>query len=85
MWLFCSLFQQNKVFAELRTHLDKSSTTDSAYDRATLSYLEAVHNIFEKGLLSHEKATDGDHESITEGLEYFIEWCDEASEKGTCI
>ena len=36
-------------------------------------------------LLSHEKATDGDDEiltSITAGLEYFIEWCDEAIEQG---
>ena len=49
------------------------------------SYLEAVNKIFEKGLLSHDKVTDGDDEilaSISEGLEYFIEWCDEAIENG---
>ena len=55
------------------------------YDHATLSYLEAVNKIFEKGLLSHDKVTDGDDEifaSISEGLEYFIEWCDKAIENG---
>ena len=49
------------------------------------SYLEAVNKIFEKGLLSYEKVTDGNDEisaNITEGLEYFIEWCNEAIEKG---
>ena len=54
-----------------------------------MEYLKAVRKIFECGLLSHDKVTDGDALpllSISEGLQYFEEWCDEAISHGNvCV
>ena len=52
------------------------------YDHASLEFLRAPNNIFEQGLLSHYKVTDGDATPLTkmrEGIGYFEEsWCDKA-------
>ena len=78
--------QQEKVIAELTTHtqtMQESAT--SKYDTATLAYLLAIRKIFECGLLSHDKVADGDAApllSISEGLQYFDEWCDKVKKQG---
>ena len=78
--------QQEKVIAELTTHIQMvQQSATCKYDSATLEYLKAIRKIFECGLLSHDKVTDGDAtplSSISEGLQYFKEWCDEAEEHG---
>ena len=55
---------------------------------ATLEFLIALSKIIEKGLLSHKKVTDGDATALTnmtEGLQYFEEWCDEAIYNGNYL
>ena len=78
--------QQEKVIAELTTHIQLVQQLEiSKYDSATLEYLKATRNIFEYGLLSHDKVTDGDAlplQNISEGLQYFEAWCDEAISHG---
>ena len=61
-----------------------SDTLTTKYDRASLEFLRALNNIFEQGLLSHYKVTDGDATPLTKGIGYFEEWCDEAIENGKC-
>ena len=74
------------MIAELTTHIQTvQQSAISKYDSATLEYLRAIRKIFEYGLLSHEKVTDGDASpllSVSEGLQYFEEWCDEAISHG---
>ena len=87
--LMLSNTQQEKVIVEIATYLESTTidTLTTKYDRASLEFLRALNNIFEQGLLSHYKVTDGDATPLTkmrEGIEYFEEWCDEAIENGKC-
>ena len=83
------LIQQEKVIAELTTHLQTTKqSSDTKYDSATLEYLMALRNIFELGLLSHENIVDGDAtllQNMLEGLSYFEEWCDEVRTNGRSV
>ena len=80
------VMQQEKVIAELTTDIQLVQQLEiSKYNSATLEYLKATRNIFECGLLSRDKVTDGDAlplQNISEGLHYFEEWCDEVISHG---
>ena len=81
--------QQEKVIAELQTHLDSTEGNPTYdYDKATLSYLVALNKIFETGLLSHQCVSDLDSspmKNIETGFKFFEEWCDEALDSGCDI
>jgi len=50
---------------------------DSDTTNETLQYLQACHNLFEQGFLSHEKITDMESEvlkNISIGYEHFSSW-----------
>lgn len=79
--------QQEKVIAEIQTHLDctQERGSTSEYDKATLAYLVALNRIFENGLLSQKPVSDFDSsplKNIEAGFKFFEEWCDEALNSG---
>jgi len=51
--------------------------SDSDTTNETLTYLQACHNLFELGFLSHEKVTNMNStvlKNIEKGYEYFSSW-----------
>lgn len=54
----------------------------------TLQYLQACHNLFEEGFLSHERITDMEStllKNIDEGYEYFTSWLSTLLSEGTYL
>ena len=73
--------QQNGVIAELSEYKE-SNPPDAG---KTIEYLDACRQLFERGILSHEKITD-EHSSVLQnmsnGYNFYVGWADYAWEQG---
>ena len=70
--------QQEKVIAEIKTN------SNNPHDLVTVQFLEALHNIFERGLLSKERVFTNEADPLCcmqTGLS-FMSWCDECIKEG---
>ena len=76
--------QQNGVIAELSEYKE-SNPPDAENVGKTIEYLDACRQLFERGILSHEKITD-EHSSVLQnmsnGYNFFVGWADYAWEQG---
>ena len=63
----------------------EGKTPDSGSGSKMIEYLEACRQLFEKGILSHEKISDGQSiilQNITDGYAFFVGWADYAWAEG---
>ena len=77
--------QQNEVIAKLSEYKE-SNPPDAENVGKAFEYLDACRQLFERGVLSHEKITD-EHSSVLQnmssGYNFFVGWADFAWEQGT--
>lgn len=70
--------QQEQVLMELFHYVNQSPAPP--YDaKMTLKYLESCSNIFEKGLLSHQKISLTNQDvlvNMQNGYDFFVQWID---------
>lgn len=70
--------QQEQVLSELYSYIHKEPPpADASSTSETLEYLQACHQLFETGFLSHEKITSLGSpvlQSIDKGYKYFTSW-----------
>ena len=71
-------FQQEQVLGELYWYTHQEPIpSDANIVSETLQYLQACHNLFEEGFLSHERIINLESpvlKNITKGYEYFTSW-----------
>lgn len=86
MWKIYNFFklQQNEVIAELSEYQENNPPDAESVGKA-IEYLDACRQLFERGILSHEKITD-EHSSVLQnmsnGYNFFVGWADFAWEQG---
>ena len=71
--------QQERVIAEIKTN------SNNPYDLVTIQFLEALHYIFECGLLSKERVFTNEADPLCCMQTGFKSWCDECYKEGTAI
>ena len=78
--------QQEEVLSELYNHVNQQpQPSDKTQVQATLSYLEACSQLFEKGFLSHDRVMSLESDvikNITLGFKFFSGWLDALLKKG---
>ena len=83
----CFVFlKQNAVIAELSEYTHNNPADAENVNKA-IEYLDACRQLFERGILSHEKVTT-DQTIVLEnmsGYAFFVGWADYAWEKGKIL
>lgn len=78
--------QQEEVLSKLYNHVNQQPPpSDEAHVQATLSYLEACSQLFEKGFLSHDRVMSLESDvikNISSGFKFFSGWLDALLKKG---
>ena len=73
------------MLSELYAHIHQTPPpSDKVHVEATLKYLEACNQLFERGFLSHDRIMSMDSEiiqNITQGFKFFSAWIDEIIKK----
>ena len=86
--LSCFVFlKQNAVIAELSEYTHNNPADAENVNKA-IEYLDACRQLFERGILSHEKVTTDQTivlENMSEGYAFFVGWADYAWEKGKIL
>lgn len=76
--------QQNQVIAELSEYVE-GNPPDKENVCKTIEYLDSCRDLFERGILSHEKIAD-EHSPVLHnmfnGFSFFVGWADYAWEQG---
>ena len=76
--------QQNQVIAELSEYAG-GNPPDKENVLKTVEYLDGCRDLFERGILSHEKIAD-EHSPVLQnmfnGFSFFVGWADYAWEQG---
>ena len=76
--------QQNQVIAELSEY-EEGNPPDKENVSKTIEYLAGCRDLFEKGILSHEKIAD-EHSPVMQNMfnsySFFVGWADYAWEQG---
>lgn len=86
MFFFFNL-KQNTVIAELSEYVD-NNPADAENVKKAIEYLDACRQLFERGILSHEKVTTNQSvvlQNMADGFAFFVGWADYAWEKGKII
>ncbi|XP_044170712.1 uncharacterized protein LOC122954816 [Acropora millepora] len=77
------IMQQNAVIAELSEYTH-NNPADAENVKKAIEYLEACRQLFERGILSHEKVTTDQSivlQNMSDGYAFFVGWADYAWEK----
>ena len=76
--------QQNQVIAELSEYVE-GNPPDKLNVCKTIEYLDGCRDLFERGILSHEKIVE-EHSPVLQnmlnGFSFFVGWADYAWEQG---
>ena len=76
--------KQNAVIAELSEYTHNNPADAENLNKA-IEYLDACRQLFERGILSHEKVTTDQSvvlQNMSDGYAFFVGWADYAWEKG---
>lgn len=79
--------KQNAVIAELSEYIQNNPADAENVEKA-IDYLDACRQLFERGILSHEKITSEQSsvlQNMSDGYAFFVGWADYAWEKGKIL